>query len=107
MVYGLATGKETLDRFDEVLAYRTTHTSIRDFDDFFGRLLDEISIDPSRAEFILNDRDLASLGISDYVIQESGLPTSKESCEDGYGDEFFHNFTYSKDMIEDIRLIQI
>lgn len=64
MVDRLTTGEESLYRLDEVLSYRTAHTAIRYFDDFFSRFFYEVSIDASRAVLILDDCYLASSGIS-------------------------------------------
>lgn len=69
MVDRLTTSEESLYGFDKVLSYRTAHTAIRYFDDFFSRFFYEVSIDASRAVLILDDGYLASLSIADDVIQ--------------------------------------
>ncbi len=96
MIDGVATRKKPVYRFNEVLAYSAAHASIRDLDDLFGRSFYKICIDPCRPEFILDDGDLASLGITDDMIEESGLPTSEESSKDSYRDELLHEWLFTE-----------
>ncbi len=86
MIDALATREESFDRFEEVLPNGTTHTAVRDFDDFFGGSFDEFSVDARRSELIFDDSDAPTFGISDYVIQEGGFPRAEKACEDGYRD---------------------
>ena len=90
MIDRSTTREQTLYSFHEVLAYCAADTSVRYLYDLFGRLLDELCVDISRTEFILDDGDLATFRISDDMIEECSLPTSEESGEDGDGD-FFHD----------------
>lgn len=80
MVDELPTREKSFDSFYKILANRTTHTAIRDFDDFFDRSFDQGSINSCRSEFVFHDGDFSSFCFADYVIEEGGLSASEKAC---------------------------